>query len=204
MAEPLGFLSAALAFGVIAASPGPANLAAASVAMAAGRTKGMRFAVGLALGLLFWGVLAAVGMGAVLQSTGWALSALKIVGGLYLLWLGLQSLRAARRDDTAIAARPAPRRLFWSGLMLNLSNPKAVFAWMATLSLGLGGAGQEYLLLMLLCGLIGLVNYIGWVAFFSTGVMMRAYLRARRWIEAGVGLLLGAAGLSLLRSSASQ
>lgn len=71
MAEPLGFLSATLAFAVIAASPGPANLAAASVAMATGRTKGMRFALGLAL------------------------TGLKIMGGVYLLWLGLQSLGAA-------------------------------------------------------------------------------------------------------------
>jgi len=204
MAEPLGLLSAVLAFAVVAASPGPANLAAAGVAMAAGRAKGMRFALGLALGLFFWGVLAAIGMGAILQSTGWALTGLKIAGGLYLLWLGFQSLCAARSPDTTIAARRAPRRLFWSGLMLNLSNPKAVFAWMATLSLGVGGAGQGYLLLILLCGLIGLVNYIGWVAFFSTGLMMRAYLRGRRWIEATVGLLLGGAGVSLLRSSSSQ
>lgn len=204
MADLLGFFSAAAAFAVIAVSPGPANLAAASVAMVAGRAKGMRFAFGLSLGLAFWGVLAAVGMGAVLQSTGWALSALKIAGGLYLLWLALQSLRAARQGDRAIADRAAPRRLFWSGLLLNLSNPKAVFAWMATLSLGMGSAGQDYLPLMMLCGLIGLANYLAWVAFFSTGVMMRAYLRAQRGIEATVGLLLGAAGVSLLRSSAAQ
>lgn len=204
MAEPLGFFSAAAAFAVIAVSPGPANLAAASVAMAVGRAKGLRFALGLALGLFVWGVLAAVGLGAVLQATGWALSGLKIAGGLYLLWLALQSLRAARHGGRAMAARAAPRRLFRAGLMLNLSNPKAVFAWMATLSLGLGGTGQDYLPLMLLCGFIGLLNYIGWVTFFSTGVMMRAYLRARRWIDATVGLLLGAAGVSLLRSSAAQ
>lgn len=204
MAEPLEFLSATLAFAVIAISPGPANLAAASVAMATGRARGMRFALGLGLGLFFWGVLAAIGLGAVLQSTGWALAMLKIVGAAYLLWLALQSLRAAARDDTATVARAAPRRLFLAGLMLNLSNPKAIFAWMATLSLGLGGGGHDYVPLMLLCGLIGLANYIGWVAFFSTGVMMRAYMRARRWIEVGVGLLLGAAGLSLLRSSANQ
>ncbi|SEL95085.1 Threonine/homoserine/homoserine lactone efflux protein [Roseovarius azorensis] len=204
MAEPLGMLSAALAFAVVAASPGPANLAAASVAMAAGRTRGLRFALGLGLGLFFWGVLAAMGQGAVLRSTGWALTALKIAGAAYLLWLALQSLRAARRSGSTMVARAAPRRLFLAGLMLNLSNPKAVFAWMATLSLGLGGGSQNYVPLMLLCGLIGLVNYIGWVTFFSTGVMMRAYLRARRWIEAGTGFLLGAAGVSLLRSSASQ
>lgn len=204
MADPLGFFFAAAAFAVIAVSPGPANLAAASVAMAAGRAKGLRFALGLALGLFLWGVLAAIGLGAVLQSTGWALSGLKIVGGLYLLWLALQSLRAARQGDGTIAARAAPRRLFWSGLMLNLSNPKAVFAWLATLTLGVGSTAQDYVPLMLLCGLIGLLNYIVWVVFFSTGVMMRAYLHARRRIDTMVGVLLGAAGASLLRSSAAQ
>ena len=204
MGDPLSILPTLLAFAVIAASPGPANLAAASVAMSAGRARGLRFAFGLGLGLFFWGVLAAMGLGAVLRSTSWALTGLKIAGAAYLFWLALQSLRAARCAGATIAARAAPRRLFLAGLMLNLSNPKAVFAWMATLSLGLGGGGQDYVPLMLLCGVIGLVNYIGWVTFFSTGVMMRAYLRARRWIEAGVGFLLGAAGVSLLRSSASQ
>ena len=47
MAEPLGLLSAVLAFAVVAASPGPANLAAAGMAMAAGRARAMRFALGL-------------------------------------------------------------------------------------------------------------------------------------------------------------
>lgn len=204
MADLPGMLPALVAFAVVAASPGPANLAAASVAMAAGRAGGLRFASGLALGLFFWGVLAAIGMGAVLQSTGWALTGLKLAGGLYLLWLAVKSLRAAGRPDGVIVQRAAPRHLLLSGLILNLSNPKAVFAWMATLSLGLGGGGPDHVPLTLLCGLIGLVNYVGWVVFFSTGVMTRAYLQARRWIEAGVGVVLGAAGVSVLRSSAGQ
>jgi len=79
------------AFFVVAASPGPGNLAGATVAMMHGRRIGLTFAAGLASGLIFWGLLAAMGMGAVLQSSATALFAFKLLGGAYLLWLALQS-----------------------------------------------------------------------------------------------------------------
>jgi len=70
-----------LAFVVVAASPGPANLAAATVALTHGRKTGLIFAIGLTLGLSFWGILAAMGMGAVLQGSATVLFVLKLLGG---------------------------------------------------------------------------------------------------------------------------
>ena len=57
MGEPAALGAIALAFLVVAASPGPANLACASVAMARGRRDGLRIAAGLAIGLALWGGL---------------------------------------------------------------------------------------------------------------------------------------------------
>jgi len=191
----------ALAFLLVAASPGPANLACASVAMARGRAAGLRMALGLALGLSVWGLAAVAGLGALLQRFELALVVLKLLGAAYLLWLAAAAARSAMQ--AAPAALPiSGRSWFRRGLMLNLSNPKAVFAWMAALSVGLeaGNGLAPVLLAALLCMGIGLVNYLLWALLFSTGPAMQAYAHLRRWIDWGVAGLFVVAGAGVLRS----
>lgn len=55
----------------------------------------MVFGAGLAVGLAFWGVIAAIGMGVLLQGSVYALSAMKVAGAVCLLYLALRSSRAA-------------------------------------------------------------------------------------------------------------
>lgn len=196
------------AFVIVASSPGPANLAAATVAMSQGRRPGMIFALGLSAGLWVWGILAATGLGAVLQTSAPALVAMKIAGGLYLLWLALQSARSAARPAATIATPPAISggRWFLRGLVLNLSNPKAVFAWMAALTVGLDRQDDLSTIAAAtgLCGLIGLVNATGHVWVFSFPGVMASYRQARRWIDGTAAVLFAGAGLGLLRSAASR
>lgn len=200
-------VAVALAFLVVAVSPGPANIAVATVSMSAGRSKGLQFGLGLSAGLAFWGLIAATGLGAVLQSSATALTVLKIVGGLYLLWLAWQSGRAAVRPAQVDVARcDHAGRWFRRGLLLNLSNPKAVVAWMATLSMGLG-EGQSSGFVMLataLCMAIGFANYAGYALAFSLPGFMAGYARARRWVEGAVAGLFALAGFGLLRSAVSR
>ena len=118
-------LSIALAFFVVTVSPGPANIAVATVAMSSGRRHGLLFGTGLSFGLAFWGVIAATGMGAVLQGSASLLMFLKIFGGLYLLWLAFQSGRSALNKTGDAYRAPYERRWFMQGLMLNLSKPQS-------------------------------------------------------------------------------
>lgn len=193
-----------LAFVVVAASPGPANLACATVAMRQGRAAGMRFALGLASGLAVWGVLAAVGMGAVLQTSQVALVALKLLGGAYLLWLAFGSARSAATPGAPmLASQEAGGRWMLRGLLLNLTNPKAVFAWMAALAVGLGPAdGLAGLgVATALCAVLGLINYLIWASVFSTSRAMSLYARSRRWVDGAVAALFATAGIGLIRSA---
>ena len=50
------------------------------------------------------------------------------------------------------------------------------------------------------CAVLGLVIFVGYALVFSTGIMRRAYLAARRWIEATLAVVFAAAGLRLLLS----
>ncbi|MEO1293097.1 MAG: LysE family transporter, partial [Pseudomonadota bacterium] len=132
-----------------------------------------------------------------------ALMLLKVLGGLYLLWLAYQSLRSATRSDAAPRPPLAGRRWFWRGLLLNLSNPKAVVAWIAALSVGLHADDSPVVLASatLTCMGLGVLNYTGYALLFSLSGMMSAYARARRWIDGAVAALFAAAGLGLLRSA---
>lgn len=194
------------AFFVVAASSGPGNLAGATVAMMHGRKTGLTFAGGLASGLIFWGLLAALGMGAVLQSSATALFVLKLLGGAYLLWLALQSGRSAAKRAAPLPPGATGGRWFFRGLILNLSNPKAILAWMAAFSVGLtaeNGLGQ-LVVGMGLCILITVANATFWAMLFSVGGMMAAYRKARRKVDVAVSGLFTIAGLGMIRSAFSR
>lgn len=87
--------SIGLAFFVIAISPGPANISNAMVAMSQGRKISLIYGAGLSIGLVFWGIIAASGLGIILQSSIYLLMTLKIFGGLYLIWIAFLSAKEA-------------------------------------------------------------------------------------------------------------
>lgn len=200
------YLTIAAAFLIVTVSPGPANLALATVAMHSGRRAGLFFGLGLSVGLAFWGAVAATGLGVLVQGTATLLTLLKLFGGAYLLWLALQSGRSAVRksDATKIAAQNGA--WFWRGLLLNLSNPKAVVAWMAALAMGLGQETNAHAVAgaTLMCAGLGLANYTGYALTFSLPGFMAGYRRWRRWIDGVAAGLFALAGFSLVRSALSR
>lgn len=211
MIDWTGLTSILAAFLIVAASPGPATLAVSTVSAASGRKSGMIFGAGLAFGLAFWGVIAATGLGAILQASTHLLIALKVGGGIYLLWLAYGSARSAMRAapekpglDSQI--RSSEKRLFVKGLALNLSNPKAVVAWMAALSVGLGADGglMGMVIATLGCALTGLLIYAAYAAAFSLSVIMNGYVKFRRWIDGLVSALFAIAGIALIRSALTR
>lgn len=202
-----GLLAIAAAFFIVAVSPGPANIAVATVAMHSGRRTGLLFGLGLSVGLAFWGVVAATGLGVMLQNTTTFLTLLKLLGGAYLIWLAIQSGRsAARKSVAAEEASTKQGRWFWRGLLLNLSNPKAVVAWMAALSMGLGQEtdGRAVATATLVCMGIGFANYAGYALTFSLPGFMAGYRRLRRWIDGAVAGLFALAGFGLIRSALTR
>ncbi|WP_306118768.1 MULTISPECIES: LysE family translocator [unclassified Roseitalea] len=211
MLDWTGLAAIFAAFFVVTVSPGPARLAVSTVSAARGRRNGMMFGCGLGLGLALWGIVAATGLGAVLQTTTHLLAALKVAGGLYLLWLAHGSARSAmRKDDASSHSDGDPsvneRSWFMRGLLLNLSNPKAVVAWMAALSVGLGAESGWGGVAIATggCIMIGFAIYAAFAAAFSISAVMRCYARARRWIDGIVAALFALAGLALIRSAVSR
>lgn len=194
------------AFFIVAVSPGPATLAVSSVSASYGRRAGLLFGLGLGIGLAFWGMVAATGLGAVLQTSANVLIALKVAGGLYLLWLAIGSARSALRTGRAKAETQVDGQWLVRGLVLNLANPKAVVAWMAALSVGLGSDDgvANVAIATAGCAVLGLVIYVGYALAFSVSRVMETYARLRRWIDGAVAALFALAGFALLRSAFSR
>ena len=83
-----------------------------------------------------------------------------------------------------------------------MTNPKAALAWIAILSLGLQANAPSWVGISLVIGtsLLSLLIHLLYAMAFSTQVMIRAYGRARRWIQGALGTLFAIAGIKLLLS----
>jgi threonine/homoserine/homoserine lactone efflux protein len=192
---------------IATASPGPSNMAIMGVAMEQGRGPALSLALGVVTGSMSWAILAATGISAVLAAYADALFAIKIAGGFYLLYLAYKSAKSALslRQAQSLAASVASDRLmlYRRGVLLHLTNPKAVLAWIAIMSLGLHPGAPIYRLPAILagCAILGTLVFGGYALIFSTTPMVGAYRKARRWIEGTLAVVFGFAGIRLLASS---
>ncbi len=188
---------------VAVASPGPSTMAIMGVAMKQGRAAALTLVLGIMTGSLFWAMLAAAGISTLLAQYEGALTALRIGGGLYLIFLAWKAGRAALRSgeptmgDDVTTSR---RKLYGRGVLLHLTNPKSILGWVAILSLGLRSDAPAANLPILLigCATIGAITFSGYAIVFSTAIMARAYQKARRFIEGTLAVVFGYGGLRLL------
>ncbi len=135
------FLSSSQLLPFVAASvlltlaPGPDNLLVLALGMARGRRQGVAFGLGCAAGCLNHTALAALGVGALIVASDLAFGALRVAGGLYLIWLGVQAIRHAAPADAQRLSIPADScaRLFRRGLLASAINPKVVLFFLAFL-----------------------------------------------------------------------
>ena len=188
-------------------SPGPNLFAVAAAALGGGRAAALAVVAGIATGAMVWVALMAFGLGALLEADPRLLTAMKLLGGSYLLYLGVRGLLSAWRGAAVPmgagegAARPLAAH--WRhGLLVVLTNPKVALGWAATASFlfGSGLSGMEVLLFAPIAAASALAVYGGYALLFSTGAAARLYGRFWRGADAAFGLAFGALGGALLLS----
>ena len=185
---------------IASASPGPATLTIAATAMEGGRGPGVRLALGVLAGSVTWSVAAAAGLSAVMVSHGWIVETVRYAGAVYLLWLAFKTGRAAWQGGAAKAASPARSRPFLKGLLLHLTNPKAIFFFGALYSVILT-PGQSLGALALVVAAVGVqsaVVFVGYALLLSRPGPMAFYRRSARWINAVSSVLFAGFAAKLL------
>ncbi|MEZ5382033.1 MAG: LysE family translocator [Microthrixaceae bacterium] len=115
--------------------PGPNLLFIVGSGIGGGRRAALASAVGVELGTLVHVAAAAAGLSAILQSSAVAFSTIKYLGVVYLVYLGIQALRATPDDhEQGRAAAPqATSRILARGLVVNVLNPKVALFFLAFL-----------------------------------------------------------------------
>jgi len=200
----LGFLLAAVA---VTASPGPDNLMVLGVGVSRGRRHGVAFGLGCALGCLSHTLLAVLGVSALIAASPLAFTALKVGGGLYLVWLGVQALRSrggARAADAG-EGRLTVQGLFLRGVFANAINPKVVLFFLSFLPQfvvpaqgsvpgQLAALGVVFTLQAAL-----LFGLLGWFAG-SVGQWLERKPRAGLWLDRLAGAIFVGLGLRLIVS----
>jgi threonine/homoserine/homoserine lactone efflux protein len=202
-----GILLAYSAFLLGILSPGPNVLAVMGTSMSVGRTSGLALAFGVAFGSLTWATLTVLGLSALLGAYASALTAIKIAGGFYLLWLACKAFRAARstQDTNArelASGRRSPAGYLIRGYAIQMTNPKAALAWIAIISLGLqpGAPGWVAAVIVLGTFVLSTAIHMLYALAFSTPFMVRVYGKARRGIQTLLGCFFAFAGVKLLLS----
>lgn len=186
-----------------AMSPGPAVLLAARTSLREGFGRGVWLAVGIGLGAVIWAAAALFGLALVFKVAPALLTALKIAGAAYLLWLAYKMWRHAgdpmdQHMPDLPRTRSAPR-LVWLGISTQLANPKpAVFFGTIFLTfIPPSAPGWAY------AAILGIVmfNDTGWnvlvARIFSLDKTRAAYLNLKSVIERVFGGLLALLGLKL-------
>ncbi|HEX5115006.1 MAG TPA: LysE family translocator [Pseudonocardiaceae bacterium] len=153
-----GFLALSALLSVI---PGPSVVLETGRAITAGRSSAMWIVLGNAVGGLVLLGLVLAGLGAIVGASAELFLVVKILGALYLLWLGVRSLLAARSGSTeefatvggaGVASR---RQLVRQGFLVGVGNPKTIVSLMAILPQFVDHARGDATLQMLLIGLAG-------------------------------------------------
>ncbi|MAA99278.1 MAG: threonine transporter RhtB [Stappia sp.] len=121
---------------VLVMTPGPDMTLFVSRALTQGRASGLVSVLGTSTGSVVHTLLVAFGLSALLAASAEAFLVLKVVGALYLLWLAYQGLRHG--SALSVAARAdTPRvplgRVYLTGLLVNLLNPKIVLFFLTFL-----------------------------------------------------------------------
>jgi threonine/homoserine/homoserine lactone efflux protein len=194
------FVTASL---VLIAIPGQDMILVMSRSIAQGALAGVATATGVCSGLVVHTIVAALGLGALIQASEGLYFALQMAGAGYLAWLGMQLLRAPQQQlAMAGSAAKRPSRMFLDGALSNICNPKiAVFylaflpqfvapgATHATLSLFVLGLAFAVLAL-LVKGPIGLgaAALSGW---------LRSHPQSLVWLFRSSGVVLLGLGLQL-------
>jgi threonine/homoserine/homoserine lactone efflux protein len=182
---------------LLAVTPGPDMAVVTRNALAHGRRGVFLTTTGIALALSIWVSATAVGLSAVVRSSGELLLVLKLVGAAYLAYLGIRTLiESRRRPGDLLASTPAAAPahvIFRQGFLSALSNPK-LGVFFVTFLPQFVMPGQELLPRLLLLGLIFAV--IGWIWMNVYGLFVtriRDFItapRVRQWMERITGVVL--------------
>lgn len=194
-----------IAFLFAVLSPGPNVLGILNVSLEKGRSAGVVMGFGIALGSLTWATLTVVGLTQFIAKYSFLLQLIKILGGLYLLYLAYLAVKSSGGELQIAKDEPArsDRNYFLRGYLLMMTNPKAALGWVAIVSLTTFSSGPLWLSIAAVGGTfsISVVVHTIFAIAFSSSAFVQQYALYRRGIQKGFAVVYSGLGVKLLSSS---
>lgn len=189
-------------------TPGADTALVVRSALSRGRVAALLTVAGICVGCLVHSIASALGLSILLSRSAAAFEAVRIVGALYLAFLGLQSLWAAWKGHGGgllpaggvEVRRQQPWRSFSEGLLTNLLNPKMPLFYVTFLPQFIDPRGNVVVESMMLAS-IHIAMAVVWLGSFALFLgRLSGYLRResiRRRLEAATGVVFLALGFRL-------
>jgi RhtB (resistance to homoserine/threonine) family protein len=187
--------------------PGPDTAVVTKNVLIHGRRAGLGTSLGVSAGLAIWTIAAAVGLASLVRASEVAFTVLKLVGAFYLVWLGVQALRAAGREDPAdhatdrqVSPAMSAGGGFRQGVLSDLANPK-IGIFFTSLLPQFVSAGRPVLLPFLVLGAIFVAMTVVWLLAYTLAAARAAQMllrpRVRSALDRFTGVVLIGLGLRL-------
>ena len=179
--------------------PGPDFVGVVRSSMTRGTTAGLLTTLGVTIGLGFYATLSLLGLSAILVKYQWLTWAVRVLGGLYLAWLGIKLLRAKpAQTGEEMASGPLSAEMRGSsllfGFLVTLTNPKAVVLFASVFATAVTASTPLWLMVLMVA--LVMASSLTWYTivtlFMSSAPVMRRFQHARHWIEriAGASFVL--------------
>jgi len=188
------------------ASPGPGVMLILGVATTHGRGAALRLCLGIGGAAVLLAAATVLGLAAILSEARSLMIAVKLIGAGYLAWLAWGAFRKAAAPS-ALARQvsvPGLSRLGPVGLgfAMQMTNPKAIFFWIAVAAVGGVGQAPAHVVAVFVAGAFAISagGHAAWALLLSSRPFRALYARARRGIEAALGVVFALFAVRLATS----
>lgn len=194
---------------VLAVTPGPDSFLILRFSLRK-MSAGVAASFGSAMGYLVWAALVAVGLAALIEQSAMAYRGLKVLGGVYLVYLGIKAIRGDRKSpspspDTPAVSRTRMWNSFGAGLASTMLNPKVGLFFLAVVPQFLPKDGSVLGVTMFLGATLGAIVLVYLAGLCLVAAKANAWLnrpRVTRNLEISSGGILGLLGIGTAASAA--
>jgi homoserine/homoserine lactone efflux protein len=202
------FLLYLVTWSLVAVTPGPAVMCSMAQATRYGFRSSLAGISGIQLGNFLFFVCIALGLGTLLATASTAFAILRVLGAIYLFYLGVRIIlstfrRPSSKTTPPVAEMPAHRGLFLQGLLIQLTNPKALLFVSALLPQFIDphrSAPVQLVILVFTTIAVDTVVLSSYAFLAQRGVKSLRASRVSAWLERAFGAALVLFGFRLLLS----
>jgi len=197
-------LSVVSIWSIAVITPGPNFFITAQTAVKDSRLAGMFIVLGTCTGTIIWSIVGYFGIASLFIVVPWIYTTLKVVGGIYIIYLGITVIISSGNPDSKSDIPQENFRtnyLYWrKGLMTNLSNPKTAMFITSLFASVLPKEPTIFMGLLIVSLMVGLslIWYSFVVLIFSSHKFSGFYNQMQRWLEGIAGIIFVAFGAKLI------